>query len=51
MKKKLKQRTKYNNGMISESQAKYFQINLISETDNPSKVYVQGTFYDHDVIM
>lgn len=34
---------------ISESQAKYFKNNIISETGNPSKVYVQWTFDDHDV--
>lgn len=41
MKKKLRQRAKYNNSMTSESQAKDFKNNLISETDNPSKVYIQ----------
>jgi len=37
--------------MISELQANYFKNNLISETDNPSRVYIQWTFYGHDVSM
>lgn len=36
---------------ISESQAKYFKNSIISRTDNPSKVYVQWNFDDHDVHM